>query len=43
MPVFEHVFGKQLMHGVLELEGVRCHTFGGGSLNSVWLDCHGIS
>ena len=32
-----------LLHGVVELVGVRCRTFDGKSVNLVWLDYHGIS
>ena len=35
MPVFEHVFETRLLHGTLELVGVRWHTFSGELVNLV--------
>ena len=35
-------FEIYVLHEVLTLVGVRCHTFGGESVNSVGSDCHRI-
>ena len=43
MSAFGYIFRDAALHGVLELVGVRCYIFSRESINSVWLDCDGIS
>ena len=43
MPVFRHIFWDTTTAWDFELLGVRCCTFGGESVNLVWLNCHGVS
>ena len=41
--ILDMFFEIRLLHDVLEIVGVRCHTFGRESVNFVWLNYHGIS